>query len=178
MDWSEHVDSFLSQWITRYVDPSTSQWKDLLDHMLLRDKQAQPKYPEGRGILFSRLSKGEKYDLLRTIPKRASYVKDCIRAHFKLGLAQHIDPEEVSTSLPAEPLWRNHRFTLPVDRPTMKYYHLTLNLRQLVDIIHPRTRRIRTADQWRALIKRKDTAIRTWAGHRAEHTRWPWATTR
>ena len=40
LDWDSHVTAFNSQWMTRYVDPSVSQWKDLMDLFLLTDKKA------------------------------------------------------------------------------------------------------------------------------------------
>ena len=96
VDWSFHVDSFMSQWITRYVDPATSQWKEILDSLLLVDKKGHPKHPEGRGVFFCRLSKGEKYRILKSLPKNATYIKECIRAHFRLGLEQNLDVERNS----------------------------------------------------------------------------------
>jgi hypothetical protein len=174
VDWTLHVDSFMSQWITRYVDPATSQWKEILDSLMLVDRKGLPRYPEGRGILFSRVSKGEKYRILKYLPKNAIYIKECIRAHFKLELKQELDVEEYPVSLPAEPLWRNHRFTLAVDRRKEQYYHLQLGLTQLYHLIHPRTRRVRTADQWLSLILRFTWPEREWRGHMADHAEWSW----
>ena len=174
VDWAAHVDGFMSQWITRYVDPATSQWKELLDSMLLHDKNGQSNFPEERGVFYSKLTRGDRYRLLSTLPKRAHYIKECIRAHFRLNLTFKIDPEELPPSLPAEPLWRNHRFGLAADRRRVQYYHRQLGLRQLVDLIHPRTRRVRTADQWLTLINRRAPPEREWRGHRADHAEWSW----
>ena len=41
LDWESHVIAFNSQWMTRYVDPSVSQWKDLMDIFLLTDKKTE-----------------------------------------------------------------------------------------------------------------------------------------
>ena len=45
LDWDSHVKAFNSQWMTRYVDPSVSQWKDLVDLFLLTDKKGKQKFP-------------------------------------------------------------------------------------------------------------------------------------
>ena len=80
VDWSAHVSSFMSQWITRYVDPAESQWKDILDSFLLRDKRGRELYPEGRGKLFCKLSVAERYRMMRSLPTKATYVRECPKA--------------------------------------------------------------------------------------------------
>ena len=69
LDWDSHVKAFNSQWMTRYVDPSVSQWKDLMDFFSPDGQKGKQKFPEGRGILFSKLSTMDKIKLMADVPK-------------------------------------------------------------------------------------------------------------
>ena len=169
VDWAAHVQSFMSQWITRYVDPSTSQWKDILDALLIFREDGSMRYPEGRGVFFSNLTSQDKTNILATLPKKATYIKDCIRAHFKLDIKQAPPKEDFPDTLPAEPLWRNHRFSLLASSKERKYYSEQLGLKRLGDLVHPKTRRVRTADQWLSVIRRRGREPHTWTDHAHEH---------
>ena len=93
LDWESHVNSFYSQWITRYVAPGDAAWKSLLDSMLLYDKDGKPKFPvEGRGILMCKMNRSDKMRLLRHLPKGAKYIRACLQAHWKLGI--ELDQEQ------------------------------------------------------------------------------------
>ena len=85
LDWASHVDSFMSQRITRYVEPGEGSWKVLLDSLLLTDAKGDDRFStEGRGIAFCNLSRGEKIKLLKKLPKGAKYTKECFHAHWRL----------------------------------------------------------------------------------------------
>ena len=37
MDWSNHVDAVQASWVLKYLHPSKSLWKSLLDVLMFRD---------------------------------------------------------------------------------------------------------------------------------------------
>ena len=87
VDWASHVDSFYSQWITRYIAPGNAGWKTLLDSMILFDKNGRPKFPtDGRAIVMCSLTRGDKLKLLRHLPKKATYIRECFLAHWRLKI--------------------------------------------------------------------------------------------
>ena len=49
-----------------------------------------------------------------------------------------------------------------------KYYSNTLGLSTLADLIHPTTRRIRTARQWTTLALRRGREEVPWTGHQPD----------
>ena len=161
MDWASHVSAFHSQWITRYVDASESQWKTLLDTLLLRQNGEQ-KFAEGRAILFSPITHAEKAKLLRTLPKNSTYIRSCLKAHWKLKLT--IDKENID-HLPAEPIWHSHRFSLRLSHHERERY-IRSGVKQLGDILDPTitTRLVRSRAQWRQHL-RDTTRDTTWNGH-------------
>ena len=169
LDWGSHVTAFQSTWMTRYIDPSTSQWKDLMDHFILYHKDGTRKYTEGRGILFSHLTKREQCKIINSVPHTAHYTKACLRAHFEMNIELE---KEQKTSTPTESLWHNHRFVLPLSRSERTYYRDTLRLKKLSDILQPGTLRVRTANQWLELIQEKGIERPKWRGHDQEHATW------
>ena len=112
MDWNGHVTAILAEWIFRWAMPpdrDVCAWKHVLHEMILVDKRGIQKFPEGRGIFFSRMTKADKVRLMRGVPKRAVYIKECIRAFWKLHIKQDL---KITTHLRAEPFWHNNRFVL------------------------------------------------------------------
>ena len=86
MDWADHVSAFKAQWIVRYLDPSESSWKDIIDEYILKDTKGKIKYPEGRGIVMQKLSVREKARILANFPKKCEYFKACLREFWKLKI--------------------------------------------------------------------------------------------
>ena len=101
MDWADHANSFKRQWIVRYLDPSVSAWKLIIDEYVLKSKKGKLKYPEGRSILLQNLSTSEKANILGNFPRKATYFKECLREFWKLK----ITPAAGRTGLPTESPW-------------------------------------------------------------------------
>ena len=81
MDWDAHVEAFKAQWMRRYLDPRKAPWKTVVDYLLrdvIRDNQI------GRAIVLS--DKVSLADLVRQIPGRAVYLRQCIQAFRALPL--------------------------------------------------------------------------------------------
>ena len=141
MDWASHVKAFLVQWIIRYAaDPAASSWKTLLDSFLLEDSEGNVKFTEGRAVFFCKLNKGHKTSLLSDIPKNAHYIRECIRAFWKLHITQDVEHDESMRHITAESLWLNHRFNLGATRAARLYFATTVTTVTLSDIMNVRRR--------------------------------------
>ena len=89
IDWKTHVNtSFQGQWIIRYLNPSNSSWKKILDSYILY-QNGQLKYPEGRAIVMCNLSNKEKKDMLQKIPKSSNYIRTCLKEFWRFDLKPH-----------------------------------------------------------------------------------------
>ena len=165
VDWALHVDSFMSQWVTRYIAPGDAGWKHLWDTFLLRDVEGRSKfsYP-GRGILFARLDNKDRKRLLKGVPQGAKYLRDCVTKHLKLALEQD---KTVFESVAAEPIWHNHRFMLTnVSKKKCMWYAERLDLRRMSDLLDKGTSKLRTLTQWRRYVQQKGFT-ESWGGHQA-----------
>ena len=167
VDWASHVDSFYSQWITRYIAPGNAGWKTLLDSMILFDKNGRPKFPtDGRAIVMCSLTRGDKLKLLRHLPKKATYIRECFLAHWRLKI--NLDEIEMA-GLHSEPLWRNPRFRIRgVDRNEERFLAHDVGITKLGDVLDETTRCPRTILEWRKLLGKLDLSDK-WAGHGAAH---------
>ena len=54
--------------------------------VVMVDKQGYDKFPEGRNIFFCRMTPADKLRLMRGVPRKAVYIKECIKAFWKLNL--------------------------------------------------------------------------------------------
>ena len=73
IEWSGHAACFRAQWFIRYLDPSESSWKHVLDRWLLQDAQGNdmPWTYAGRGAVIAALSPAERRKMLGRIPKKS-----------------------------------------------------------------------------------------------------------
>ena len=73
-----------------YLHPGDAQWKELWDHIILIDEEGLERYPQGRAILISNLSKQvqDKRPILKTIPVECDYVRVCIKAFWGMNITQ------------------------------------------------------------------------------------------
>jgi hypothetical protein len=109
MDWISHNDAFHAEWILRYVRPGNEAWKQVLDTILLINKDGTEKFVEERGILFYNLSRPLKIRLIKTIPKKAKYIMECIQAFWRMNFQQDLLSTE---SVPAESPWLSSRLKI------------------------------------------------------------------
>ena len=166
LDWTSHVDSFLSQWMTRYVDPSHSSWKSILDALIFKDKSNKDRFAvSDRGLLFSKTSRKDRYKILKGLPKRAKYIRECMLAHWRLDIQQETEDKG---NLAAEPIWRNARFSLEVSTKEELWLSSKLKLHKLIDIIDQNTRHPKTYRQWRKHVEACQLED-TWSSHQASY---------
>ena len=157
MDWASHVKAFQAQWIIRYAaDPAASSWKTLLDSFLLEDDEGNVKFTEGRAIFFCKLNNGHKTTLLSDIPKRAHYIRECIRSFWKLRITQDLNYEHTMTYIAGESPWLNPRFNLGATRAARLYFATTVTTVTLSDLMNSRTNELHTVKEWRYWIRKLD----------------------
>jgi hypothetical protein len=146
MDWDIHATCFTAQWIIKYVDPTDAQWKTLLDHMLLTNKKGKITYPEGRMILYTNLTGTMKGKLLHRLPKKAKYIRACLRDFWNLKLTPAEEPTK--RHIASESLWWNHSFEIMIDWRHREFLRDTVQVTLLSDIMNKKTNRILKRDEW------------------------------
>ena len=153
MDWDSHVTAVLAEWVLRWVMPPDRDecaWKHVLHHMVLVDRKGYDKFPEGRNILFCRMTPADKLRLMRGIPKKAIYLKDCIRAFWKLNLKQDLTNER---HMRAESFWHNARFALNSTPGERKSFSTVLDVQIIGDIIDSSTNAPRSIENWSVWVR-------------------------
>tara|TARA_B110000046_G_scaffold118207_1_gene125009 strand:+ start:2316 stop:6662 length:4347 start_codon:yes stop_codon:yes gene_type:complete len=148
IDWKCHVEAFKAQWAMKYLHPYKSDWKELLDSLIIYDKKGREKFPEGRAILMSKLSNTDKKNVLKDLPKGSIYWRECIKAHWNMKITQ--DTSKVDKYVGREPLWRNWRYDAS-DHLTRRFFE-KIGVYNLEHIMVGHSRKIRTAAQWRKRI--------------------------
>ena len=157
MDWASHVKAFQAQWIIRYAaDPAASSWKTLLDSFLLEDEDGNMKFTEGRAVFFCKLNKGHKMALLSDIPKKAYYLRECIKSFWKLRIVQDLHHEDSLKYVSAESPWLNPRFNLGATRAARLYFATTVTTVILSDLMNSQTNELFTCREWQHWIRKLD----------------------
>ena len=99
MSWHSHTQAFYAEWVVRYLHPADSQWKRVLDQLLLRNKRTgKSTHGEGRQTLICRLTSSQKTALMKNLPTKATYIKNAIRAFWRLGIEQCTTNDDGSTN--------------------------------------------------------------------------------
>ena len=151
MDWNTHVQSFTSQLIIRYVDPSKALWKTVLDHILFTNKRGECTHPEGRAVLFAKLPKQEQRKLIYRLPKTAKHLRGCLKDFWDLGLKPADPPTE--RHIGSESLWWNHSFEIKgIKWQDRNYMRNVLEMIYVSDIMDSETNRPITSERWKEWI--------------------------
>ena len=122
MHLPSHTKAFQAQWIIKYLDPRDSPWKEVLDHWFANTDRL------GRGTLLS--SNG--HHLRRRIPDRCKYLHACFDSFYELDLQQ--DLSLLSYRSEGEPLWKNPRFSIPVDPATKEEWCIEIDTYRMSDL--------------------------------------------
>ena len=152
MDWADHVSAFKAHWIIRYLDPSESSWKDIVDEFILKDSKGKVKYPEGRGVIVQKISTREKARILSNFPKKCEYFKSCLREFWKLGA----QPTERLDGIATESPWHGHTWQSAAPNHVRAYAKHMLNITRFADFIDRKTRRPFTRQAWWDFIERAE----------------------
>ena len=153
MDWSDHVDAVQASWILKYLHPSQSAWKTLLDAMMWEDEEGRLILGGGRETLMCPLSRADKYRLFKQLPRRATYIKECMKAHWKVGY--ELDKYDCfdHDGIGAENLWHNHRFSIQCNGRVRWYMVNVLDVTKISDIIDRETGRPFDREGWEVWIR-------------------------
>ena len=152
MSWKRHTEAFNAEWVLRYLHPGDAQWKELWDHILLIDDEGYERYPQGRAILISNLSKQDKARILKSIPKECDHMRTCIKDFWTMNITQN-------TSLPpdrniaGEPFYGNYRFPNPIRYKDAVWWHNILETSCIGDLFNKTYDRPYTIQEWRDYIK-------------------------
>ena len=95
------------------------------------------------------MTPADKLRLMRGIPKKAVYIKECIRAFWKLNLKQDLSNEE---HMRAEPFWHNARFRLDATPRERNSYSTVLDVQIIGDVFDASTNEPRTKENWKEWI--------------------------
>ena len=124
-------------------------YRRVVDSFLLEDDEGNVKFTEGRAVFFCKLNNGHKTTLLSDIPKRAHYIRECIRSFWKLSITQDLNYEHTMTYIAGESPWLNPRFNLGATRAARLYFATTVTTVTLSDLMNSRTNELHTAKEWR-----------------------------
>ena len=125
MHLPSHIKAFQAQWIIRYLDPRDSPWKDVLDHWFTSADRL------GRGALMS--SKGHR--LIRRVPMSCTYLHACFASFYELGITQ--DLSLLTYQSAGEPLFKNPRFSIPLQSENIEEWVHGLHTFRLSDVASP-----------------------------------------
>ena len=110
------------------MQPGEAAWKHVLEDFLLKDKQGSKlQYPEGRSIVAMNLTNAQRAAMLKKLPKKAHFWKECLKAFWKLNFAPAYKGWEGYAS---ESPWHGHRTEAVrngLDYRTIQYFKNTLN---------------------------------------------------
>ena len=136
MHWQSHCEAFYAHWIIRYLHPRKAPWKDIAS-IWIDDAHIGP------AIIMT--SSVPDDDLMEDIPKRAHYLRRCMRAFLSLKIKQNLEIEDLS--IIAEPIWHNRRYDIDVRKLHRWQEQLSTNrlYELLTDKMKPFTR-----DEWDA----------------------------
>ena len=113
-------------------------------------RQGYDKFPEGRNIMLCRMTPADKLRLMRGVPKNAVYIKECIRAFWKMNLRQDLTD---TRHMRAESFWHNARFQLNATPRERKSFSTVLDVQIVGDVFDSSTNAPRTAENWEVWIR-------------------------
>ena len=142
-----------AQLITHLIKPpdrSISAWKHVLHYMLFVNKRGYEKFPEQEAILFTPMSTGQKTRLLTGFPKRAKFIRSCLKSFWALGLKQNL----LTSVVASEPFWNNPRFQVIATPKERDYFSTILDVQTIRDVINSDTNALRTVEDWLSWLVR------------------------
>ena len=101
-NWEVQVGALQAMWIVRYLSPTSSNWKYILDHWVVGCS------PQGRGVLMT-----SDYDLAReAMPISLDFWREAAQRFAEIAWHCPSLPADGPTAL-AEPLWNSYRLDIP-----------------------------------------------------------------
>ncbi len=94
--------------------------------------------------------------LLSDIPKKAYYLRECIKSFWKLRIVQDLHHEDSLKYVSAESPWLNPRFNLGATRAARLYFATTVTTVTLSDLMNSQTNELFTCREWQYWIRKLD----------------------
>ena len=116
---------------------------------------------KGREVLLYNLSGWQKLTILANVPRKATYIRACLKEFWKLKLHPKADSYEgVSSESP----WYGHRLRLDVENNFRNYCRNVLQITKFSDFMNVKTNRPFTTDEWIDVIEKheKEAGIRSY----------------
>lgn len=153
INWNNHVNAFLAMWVIRYMMPGKQTWKRLWDAFILRDEKGNLIHPEGRTIVACRLTNKQKDQMLRRIPIKFKYMKECLKHYWAYNMYQE---QTLPTHIMCESLWHNWRFNLDLEPKLLKYFVQKLGMVQLAHVLDANTGKTLDLDQYKWMLRQRE----------------------
>ena len=97
------------------------------------------------------MTKADKLRLLRNLPKKAIYIRQCITAFWDMDIKQDLS---LTANTGAEPFWHNARYTLRASPDVVHFFSHYIQVELLSDIFEAnsgrlaRSNRVFTGNGW------------------------------
>ena len=129
MHWPSHCEAYYATWIVRYLEPRVAPWKGIMRFYIQDDHIGDAI------ILSSSIDRNRE----KWLPTTAQYLKRCLRSFEALNLTQ--DTSLLDHSVQAEPLWFNHRFTIPEISPHHRIVHWSdrYDTNRILSLLNPKS---------------------------------------
>ena len=134
-------------------------WKHILDEFLLKNKQgSELQYPEGRSIVAMNLTSAQRAAMLKKLPKKAHYWKECLKAFWKRRFTPaYKDWEGYASESPWHGyMYRTEKIRSGLDHRTIQYLKNTLKVTQMADFMNQDTNTRFTRREWRQFVSRME----------------------
>jgi hypothetical protein len=145
--------------IVRYLQLGDSAWKNMLDEFILKSTRGgKLQYPEGRTIVVMGLTVAQKRAILKRMPTKAVYWKECLLAFWDLKLDRQVEGWE---GIDGESPWHGQRTECVrrgrVSYNDVQYYKNKLGILQMSDFINAKTNELFTENRWKRWIDHFET---------------------
>ena len=159
MTWEHHVEAIKAQWIVRYLQPGEAAWKHILDEFLLKNKAGTgTQYPEGRSIVTMNLTSAQKAAMLKKLPTKARYWKECLQAFWKLKMTPyHMGWKACASESPWHG-YRSEHVRRGLDFRSIQYFKHTLKVLQFADFFNKDNNKRFTRIEWRRFVSKMERA--------------------
>ena len=130
----------------------------MLDEFILKSTRGgKLQYPEGRAIVVMGLTVAQKRAILKRMPTKAVYWKECLMAFWDLKLDRQVEGWE---GIDGESPWHGKRTECVrrrVSYSDVQYYKNKLGILQMSDFINAKTNELFTENRWKRWIDHFET---------------------
>ena len=98
------------------------------------------------------LSTYQKWRMVKGIPKKQKYMRQCLQEFWKLGLKPRYHPDREWKGIEGESPWHGHRLQLKTNYHFMQYCKHTLDVSIMSDFMNRDTNKLFTETEWRGMI--------------------------